>query len=58
MRRTVSYGQTFDESIVIDTLEDEIKFKMCMKLYKLYPTVEALETVIKQEALCLIENSI
>ena len=58
MNRTVSYGQTFDESVTIESIEDESRFKMCMKLYKLHPTVEGLESAIIPEALCLIEESI
>jgi len=54
----ISYGQTFDEKVTIETLEDEARFKMCMKLYKLFPTVEGLETAIVEEALVLIETSI
>jgi len=56
--RVVSYGQTFDEFIEIESQTDEMRFKTCMKLYKLYPTIEALESVISPEALSLIENSI
>ena len=56
MSRKVSYGQTEDEYIEIHSLSDEVKFKMCMKLYKLFPTVEDLETAIVPEALVEIEN--
>ena len=56
MSRKVSYGQTEDEYIEIHSLSDEIKFKMCMKLYKLFPTVEDLETAIVPEVLVEIEN--
>jgi len=55
---TVSYGQTQDEYVVIESYSDEIRFKTCMKLYKLYPTIEALEAIIDPEALRLIEESI
>jgi hypothetical protein len=54
----VSYGQTEDEYIEIESLSDEIRFKMCMKLYKLHPTVKALEGAIIPEALCWIEETI
>jgi len=58
MSRKVSYGQTFDEFIEIESQVDEIRFKTCMKLYKLHPTIETLESAIKPEALSLIQNSI
>jgi hypothetical protein len=54
----VSYGQTFDEKIKIVSLSDEIRFKMCMKLYKTHPTVEILEAALSSDSLSLIKNSI
>jgi len=54
----VSYGQTFDEFIEITSYSDEMRFKTCMKLYKLFTTVEELEAVIDSKALQLIEDSI
>lgn len=56
--RTISYGQTEDEKTYIISLDDESRFKTCMKLYKLYNSTEKLEGVIKKKALKLIENSI
>lgn len=58
MSRKVSYGQTFDEFVLIDSFSDEIRFKLCMKLYKTHTTVAKLENAIKKKSLSLIESSI
>ena len=55
--REVSYGQTEDEYITIDTLADEIRFKMCMKLYKSYLTIAELEQSITKKGLETIKNT-
>ena len=54
----ISYGQTFDECVMIKTLNDEVRFKMVMKLFKLHTTIEGLEKAISKESLKLIENMI
>lgn len=55
--RVVSYGQTEDEYITIDTLADEIRFKICMKLYKTHLTIPELEEVITKKGLETIKNT-
>lgn len=54
----VSYGQTFDEYIEIESLSDEIRFKMCMKLYKTHDTLEKLNKAIKKKSLKIINETI
>ena len=54
----VSYGQTADEFIEIESLSDEERFKTCMKLYKTHQTIEAVEAAINKRSLSLIKNSI
>ena len=53
----VSYGQSGDEYVTIRTLTDEIRFRMCMQLYKTHTTVESLEKVIKKKGLNKIKES-
>ena len=57
-KRVVSYGQTFDEKVEIESFSDEIRFKLCMKLYKTHITIEQLENAISKGSLSLIKNSI
>jgi hypothetical protein len=54
----VSYGQTADEYVEIESLSDEERFQICMKLYKIHPTVESLKKAIDNESLKIIENII
>jgi hypothetical protein len=54
----VSYGQTEDEYIDIISLSDEIRFKICMKLYKTHLTIEAVEAAIDDKSLKIIKDVI
>jgi len=57
-RIRVSYGQTEDEYVEIQSLSDEIRFQICMKLYKTHPTIESLDAAINKESIKLIKNII
>jgi len=54
----IDYGESADEYAIIQTLTDEIRFKMCMKLYKTHTTVDSLEKVIKKKGLNKVKESI
>ena len=53
----INYGESADEYAIVQTLTDELRFKMCMKLYKTHTTVESLEKVIKKKGLNKIKIS-
>jgi len=53
----VSYGESGDEYITIQSLTDEIRFKTCMRLYKTHTTVKSLEKAIKKKSLIKIKAS-
>ena len=57
-KRIISYGPTIEETIVVDSLTDELRFVKCMKLYKSHETMEALDNAIKKKALNKIDNII
>jgi hypothetical protein len=54
----VSYGQTEDEYVEIESLSDEIRFEMCMKLYKTHLTVKELTNSITKKGLNKIKDII
>ena len=57
-KKIISYGQTYDEFIEVDGLSDEIRFKLCMKLYKTHDSIELLEKAIKRKSLEIINNTL
>jgi len=54
----VSYGQTADEYVEIESLSDEHRFAICMKLYKTHSTMESLLKAIKEENYIIIKNTV
>jgi len=54
----VSYGEIFDEFIEIKTISDEIRFKICMKLYKTHTSIDKLVNAIDNESLKIIDSTI
>lgn len=56
-RKKVSYGQTEDEYVEIESLTDEIRFQVCIKLYKQCTTVEELEFILGPKMFKHLNNS-
>lgn len=54
----ISYGQTADEYVEINSLSDEARLQICMKLYKTHLTIESLEKAISDESLTIINDII
>ena len=57
-KKVISYGPTMDETIIVETLMDELRFVKCMKLYKTHGTMELLDKAIADKSLKKINNAI
>lgn len=49
--KEITYGYGSDEVVKIETLNDAMKLKLCMILFKEYETLASLESIIKRRAL-------
>lgn len=49
--KTIKYGVSDEESIHIDSLSDNSKFIICMKLYKIANTIDDLEKILPENIL-------
>ena len=56
-KRIVSYGESHDEFVEINGLMDEIRFKLCMKLYKTHDSIEKLENGLTSKSIDIIRHT-
>jgi len=56
-KRTVPYGTNRDEYAIVESLTDEMRFALCMKLYKSFDTIDKLEDSLKKNTLNKINQT-